>query len=776
MTEKLPPEDVIDATPSPRVLRILGEIDFKAWQCLCEIIDNSIDSFPDVGSRAPDDFHPTVKVRLPANSANSVKPSDYLEISDNGLGMDRETLSKSLKAGFSGNNPVDKMGLFGIGFNIATARLGGRTEVITSTPGSDHFLKVTIDFQELETSGHFLVPVEKIKKKADETQAHGTTIRITKLRIDHIRPLYQRKSVTKKLGKIYGRILLKKDIKLMYHGQRCAPFEHCIWSEQRSGESTSGPVHAVVNIDQLIDEKRYCTTCWLWLSNFDDKCPGCGEADAVRTRERRVKGWIGIQRYFDSAHYGIDLIRNGRVIEELDKSFFYWTNENEDTELEYPVDGHEKKGRIVGEIELDFVKVTHQKDAFERTTADWNEAVLVIRGDGPIRPKIAKSKGYGVNSSPLAQLFSAFRTAKAGIKNLVPQRSNGQAMITDAHLDELAKRFYDGESDYQSDAKWWELVTSANKQKEEHPKKLPVDSDDGGNPFDWEPSDSDEDPSDEGETNGDEVTAVDGEAGIHIEPDLDLSKLYSLDLFKDVTIRVIAERALSKPEKRGFTVTPRGAELYFRYWPSSALFTVNLFTPADLLINELAHQLHINANSELSQVAISEIEIAIREKYFPELYPSVSEIRRMADMICDELMSHMKSNLSTIEEFDIAVLSEVDLAEIKRSLAQNENLSLEQIDQALSDGEFITYAPLTSIIKIVERYPQALFDGVFFSQNWASIQTEKQIALPLKNELISILRDLDWILDNPAATTRPLWRGRAKRLVGGLEILSSWRQ
>ena len=35
----------IDITPSPRILSVLGDIDFKVWQCLCEIIDNSIDSF-----------------------------------------------------------------------------------------------------------------------------------------------------------------------------------------------------------------------------------------------------------------------------------------------------------------------------------------------------------------------------------------------------------------------------------------------------------------------------------------------------------------------------------------------------------------------------------------------------------------------------------------------------------------------------------------------------------------------------------------------------------
>ena len=35
----------IDATPDPRMLKMLGEIPLKDWQCIAEFIDNSIDSF-----------------------------------------------------------------------------------------------------------------------------------------------------------------------------------------------------------------------------------------------------------------------------------------------------------------------------------------------------------------------------------------------------------------------------------------------------------------------------------------------------------------------------------------------------------------------------------------------------------------------------------------------------------------------------------------------------------------------------------------------------------
>ena len=51
----------IDITPNPRVLRMLGRIDFKArGECLAELIDNSIDAFIEHIQDTP-----RVKITLP---------------------------------------------------------------------------------------------------------------------------------------------------------------------------------------------------------------------------------------------------------------------------------------------------------------------------------------------------------------------------------------------------------------------------------------------------------------------------------------------------------------------------------------------------------------------------------------------------------------------------------------------------------------------------------------------------------------------------------------
>jgi hypothetical protein len=759
----------INIAPGPRILRMLGQIDFKAWQCICEIIDNSIDSFSGVEGPNDSSRQHSIKVRLPSTTANSLKTGDVLEVEDNGAGMTIETLENSLRAGFSFNSPVDKMGLFGMGFNISTARLGSKTEIITATQDSEEILKVVIDFHQLEEAGSFDTMVERIPKEADEQNWHGTIVKITELKTEHFKPLFQKSRMVKKLGKIYGRVLRQKKIKISYQGVHCKPFQHCTWSAARTGQSKDGAVPAIIEIDHLIDKKSYCNTCWVWLSPKETECPACQNISSLTQRERRVTGWVGIQRYFHDSHYGIDLIRNGRVITELDKSFFYMVNANQDPELEYPVDGHQRLGRIVGELEIDFVSVTHQKDAFDQTTTDWRDVVNVVRGDSPIRPQIAKSLGFPPNTTPLATLFSAFRNAKAGVKNLVPSRPEGGAMLTHAKIDDLIFRFEDGETNYQSDDKWWELVTEQTGTLTRPPSE---NDPTGGNPF------ADDGPESEGAEPLDSIPTTDGLEPIEAEailtdPDTTLSNLYELDFFKNITIRVIAEKSRGPLGDKNINVKLSGSEIKFTYWPDAPVFDRSLLRPADFLINELAYHMHRAAHNEVSIVTISEVELALREKYFPELHPTIDELLRNVRILSDELKNHLRNKQEG--EIDVSEVDVVEIKKIRKRLAKNENLNATQVDDALHKGEFLSYASVSVMNSIVLTDPSLVFDGKFFKQEWNKFDLTKDDAVTDCDELKALLSDVEWFDENHEYRGGDLWRARARRLIGSLEVIASWR-
>ena len=54
-------ENFLNITPDPRILRMLGEIEITPLQCLCELIDNSIDAF----TKEENPENPKIFINLP---------------------------------------------------------------------------------------------------------------------------------------------------------------------------------------------------------------------------------------------------------------------------------------------------------------------------------------------------------------------------------------------------------------------------------------------------------------------------------------------------------------------------------------------------------------------------------------------------------------------------------------------------------------------------------------------------------------------------------------
>lgn len=757
-------DEFIDITPTPRILRMLGQIDFSAQQCLCELVDNSIDAFANETSNQT--IEPEITIRIP--KTNNLSDDSQIEIRDNGKGMSLEQLSNSLRAGFSNNSPVDKMGLFGMGFNISTARLGGRTEIITSRPDDTHFSKVVIDFKELEKMSQFKAPITQVSKKTDEIGLHGTRIIISRLNKDLVSPLRKKRVIAQKLGKIYSRIIRNKGIKIFYEDQICKPYLHCVWDKSRLGKAAKGKsIPAIIDIDHLIDTKRYCTACWIWLTQQDPVCPSCNSTSSLKNRERRVTGWIGVQRYFDEKEYGFDLIRNGRIIKESDKSMFDWKDESDDTIIpEYPIDGFQKLGRFVGELELDFVQVTHQKDAFEVNSRDWKDALKVIRGESPIQPLVAQRKGFAQNISPLALLFSAFRKSNAGRENLVPKKpGTGGAMLRDAKITELKRRFLEGEEGYVDDNKWWQLILEGEGKKA---STITGTTDDptGGDPFsDDETQQTNEEIND---TNDEEVSK-------NTKTCKELSQEYVLDLFKDSPIRVDAYYHEDGGHEQGFIVKARGRVIEFEYWPNSKIYANSLLKPADFLINELAYQFFLTADAELSKTPLSWVERSIRLKYFPYLHPDYQEVDNQINRFVSELRTHLSDTLPSMESFDYKKLNQDELEKIKAKMAESEYLDISKIEVAIQKGEFINYASLEMMINIFDLMPSTLLDGKFFRNK---IEENSKISELEKTYIVDaaeVLRDLLWFINNRTPSTKPIWRARVKRIIGSLEIIAFWR-
>lgn len=464
-------KEELDITPAPRVLQMLGEINLEQWRCLAELIDNSIDGFIDAARGGVPITRPEIAVSIPTTDTESARVS----VKDNGPGMSLDVLENALRAGWTGNDPLSKLGLFGMGFNIATARLGLVTEVWTSRSGDPEQVGVRIDLDELRATGNYKVP-RQTRAKANRGD-HGTEIVITRLKPEqraYLARANNRTTIKKNIAKTYSALLANQEfgsIRLTLGGARVTPLRPCVWDSSRTVELPDGtPVSAVERFDVALAPRRYCQHCLRTLASDQEQCPTGSQNCMIVVIPRRIKGWVGIQRFLDKSDFGIDFIRNGRKIEIGNKDLFTWSD-GDSQEIEYPIDDPRSRGRFVGEIHLDHCQVSYTKNRFERDDPAWNEMVRVVRGDGPLRPNAARQKGYSGNQTPLYRLFQAFRRTSPQGKNglwsrIMVVQDNDRAL-------QMASLFANADPEYLTDERWWQLV-------EEQDARILGDSSSGG--------------------------------------------------------------------------------------------------------------------------------------------------------------------------------------------------------------------------------------------------------------------------------------------------------
>ncbi|SMB95938.1 Histidine kinase-, DNA gyrase B-, and HSP90-like ATPase [Thermanaeromonas toyohensis ToBE] len=459
--------DTFDLTPDPKVLIALTHTPMQPLDALCELIDNAIDSFQTAKLQGIPVEHPLVVIDLP-------RPSDIkhgggsIRVRDNGPGLTRDMAEKALRAGFSGNNPFDSLGLFGMGFNISTGKLGRVTRFLTARKEEDTAIEVVIDLEQIRQSGSYRVPFSRKQKEFE----HGTLVEISgwwpegNPNSGFVRKLVQYgiPKVREEIGRRYATILRERGVRIIINGDPCEPFEHCVWSDSRYVERKGyGKIPAVFRFNEVVGTQIRCCSCTALVPAGHKQCPACGSSN-LRTIEERIRGWVGIQRFDHPTDFGIDLIRNGRAIRIGEKAaFFEYVDEFKRTIKDYPID--QPYGRIVGEVHLDHVPVDFLKQDFQRTSPEWQRAMSFLRGDSSLQPN---QPGADQNNSPLFKLYQGYRRVRVPGKTDLymgywdPEKKRPVRVSRDVER-EFYERFKRREPGYYDDTEWWKLVEEADK-------------------------------------------------------------------------------------------------------------------------------------------------------------------------------------------------------------------------------------------------------------------------------------------------------------------------
>lgn len=458
-----------DFTPDPRVLIALTQTPIKPFDALCELIDNSLDSFTNSKLHGIKIEHPTIWIDLPKKKELQ-DGIGIIRIRDNGPGMTTEEAERAIKAGYSGNNSIDTLGLFGMGFNISTGKMGIVTKFTTARAADDYCTKTVIDLERINETRSY--QIEALQTAKPVNFISGTMIEITKWwpegHANHgfVYGLvkYSINKISEEIGRRYASILRGGNVQIFINKVPCIPFEHCVWGSNRSVTTQKyGKIQAKYEINQVINTKRRCSKCRSIIPEDAIACPSCGCTE-IRSVEERIVGWVGIQRFDDANRYGIDLIRNGRAIKIGEKNaFFEYVDEFQNIIKDYPIDS--PYGRIVGEIHLDFVPVDFLKQDFQRSSEEWQTAMTYLRGNSSLQPK---QPGADNNKSIIFKLYQGYRKVRVpGITDMYmgywdkaegkPKRFPNRDKEKEFYARFLAK-----EKGYYDDEEWWKIVEEAS--------------------------------------------------------------------------------------------------------------------------------------------------------------------------------------------------------------------------------------------------------------------------------------------------------------------------
>ena len=760
-----------DLNPDPRVLVMLGEINLDQWRCLAELVDNCIDNFVSLKRSRTELLDPTVWVTVPTTD----DPAGRVTVRDNGSGMEPSILESAVKAGWSGNDPIGSLGLFGMGFNIATARLGTRTTVWTTQAGDSEWLGLQIDFDILIKQHHFRTP--RLHRPKADREDHGTEITVENLKAEQrqwfAKPA-NRSAVARELGRAYSAMLRPGGIpiqfKLILNTNSVPRRDHCVWNPERYTERPGvGPVFAVETVKAELAPRPYCKRCWLWLGVGDKSCPECGKSDEIVDRERTVRGWVGIQRYLSNTDYGIDFLRHGRKIEIGNRELFTWQTEPGAVEPEYPIDDPRNRGRIVGEIHLDHCRVTYTKDRFDRDDPVWAEMVEAVRGRGPLRPDKAQEIGVGPNTSPLYRLFQAYRRSSPKPKvagcyaKLLLLPDNDRAT-------EMARKFYEGDGEYQTDERWWELVEAADKALLVQAPGGAAGGAGGAGP----------------EAGGEELSLTGATTPTEEKPAPTPPKRTPLPT---LTREYRDEVANMLFNVKAYDAEATDSGLGGAPWSSTRLasgdteFLVNTrhdvfrsatMTPLDALLTELAWRITDFTRDQKDSPAYSVVLAGLRSRYarVHELDPVTmsAEARQTLTFVARAIAGKVTG------EDARALFNELSTSEREAAQSRMAARHVRNAEKVIAEGRFLEFVSSTALRRFFEGHPELFVDGKYWDEAYEDTGFDLPQAVDeARGRLVAyysgLISDAAWLADQDPADLEQTSRERLLRASLALDLL-----
>lgn len=727
-------KDYFDLTPTPQLLQILGDLKFKGWQCIAELVDNSIDAILSSKNILPEDKRIMVSIPTPSK----IKSGEPVTVEDFAEGMDDEKLQNAVKAGYSGKQAGDSIGLFGMGFNVATACLANKVEVWSSTKEMDHEAGVLIDLKDMAISKSFMR--RKLQRPKRYDKKSGTEVKIydfkpeaaSLLKIGEIRNNLQRAYTE--------RIFIDHEISIKLNSVDIKPFKFCVWSENVTVRVKYDDISAHVEINTSLRQEGFCEKCRTWLgemaqTSLAKECPSCHSVGSVVVKDIRLVGWVGIQRYPDPDHYGIDISRNGRILRKLDKSLFHWDDERakDDPRFhpEYPRDNELYNGRIIGQIEANFLFPKYTKDDFNIEDEKWKLAVRYLRGEMPLQTDLGEAYGYsGLNRSPIGNLFRGYRRIDPpGLKTMMFGKIDGSGKSDPTRQKNWREKFYENDPDYVNESTWLMEVKKAEITN-------PITQ---FNPLN---------PSGKGTSakSGGQVQPAPpkypGHKKLIKTVHLDLEKLINQKPVDLTLIEYMPENEINTP----LIFDSSGSIMKFDVYINNKHPMFRDFADGyeDLIYLEVASLYH-ELIADKKEWTVTRLYYELKSKYAPESMLSVPNLVNKASGLMREIHNRLVSGDGIILTHK-PNLSEYEIKSLSKKYLDLEGKNIIDIENFVMNTRFLKYLDLNFLFRFIDEFPEIIYDDKILTMPYSELDSEtKQHQL---KKYTGYFSDVRWFMND----------------------------
>src|SRR3989338_4452170 len=126
-----------------KLIDALRQVGYDNYTAVADLVDNSLDAYAnlvkvDIGKQRDDDH--------------------LLTVSDNGQGMDRETLTEAIRLGSNiEKNEKSDLGKYGMGLVTASISIGKRLLVVTKQ--SNQYMTAVHDIEQIKSNGDFVASI-----------------------------------------------------------------------------------------------------------------------------------------------------------------------------------------------------------------------------------------------------------------------------------------------------------------------------------------------------------------------------------------------------------------------------------------------------------------------------------------------------------------------------------------------------------------------------------------------------------------------------------------